>query len=268
MAKNVQKRKYWFMGGLTTRHYASTLSKLLMGLDTSDPGHRLEQNQCEESALSDCDFGDKVRFLWKTAISTKKGKSAAKDGETKNKDHDACSAYKTTEQCLTENFKGATKDDVLVMGSIFGDSSFMDKVHGKMSAAQAGPNWMKAAIENDNPGTVDMILHAFPGAVIFHSYPAINMKPYEKEAAKKKKKQATPWDLNVCYRDLAKIEKCAIKTAIERKGKRAMKSPRAAFIDLFPIQQGKFDLYTDAIHHPGKLSEEVLEHMFGMLPEQ
>ena len=85
-----------------------------------------------------------------------------------------------------------------------------------------------------------MLLSVFPGRVLWVSYPVLRGDP----AA-----NALVVRVNRMVRD----------------GVRSIADPRIQYLNLIPLQSESFAEYSDAIHHPGVLSEKIVRLMANVL---
>ena len=88
-----------------------------------------------------------------------------------------------------------------------------------------------------------VLLKAFPGTILWHSYPALDMARHV---------GPRPFDINSCFARINDAISCALDTPMLRA------SARIRFVDLRPLQQPRVHQYADFIHHPGELSEHAV----------
>ena len=237
---------YYFMGNSVDRHYAFALHNLLRGRVGSHVNRSTEKGACQGVlGTSSCrlrtDLGKDITFLWKNYV----GLEAAHD----DADRDACSlASETTLSCLSRLFASASRDDVLIMGSTPCNTSLFHSMGGNSKASMevSAPVHAAAAAHADHGAILRMLLSAFPGRIVWHSFAWVRMDLHT---------GAKPFDINWCMEAIDEQIRCAARAHQER----------VRFVNLRPLQMRHAAEYKDFIHHPGPLSMKVLRQVLGVL---
>ena len=105
---------------------------------------------------------------------------------------------------------------------------------------------------------LEMLLRVFPGPIIWHSYAYLNMKKNQHISSNKLNFSPvhTNLDLNRCFAYGNSMMKCAAR------GK-----DRVTFVNLQPLQARRISEYSDLIHHPGKISRDIVFSMLSILTD-
>ena len=124
-------------------------------------------------------------------------------------------------------------------------------VKGKIVLARYGGNFrgFKAKFAEANAvanftSIALVLLRAFPGLVLWHSYPALDMARHM---------GPRPFDINACFSRINDAISCAVSDATLQRA-----FLRLRFVDLRPLQQSRLHEYADFIHHPGEISERIV----------
>ena len=89
-----------------------------------------------------------------------------------------------------------------------------------------------------------MLLRVFPGRILWLSYPYLNLKD----------------ESNRLNEVINKMMRDAVYSI-----SKLHPNPRIQFLNLEPIQSENLQLYSDIIHHPGTLSEHIIDLIFTIL---
>jgi hypothetical protein len=294
----VARRTFYFMGNSVTRHYAFTLSDLIVHGRDVHLNRTAEKTVCTANAAASCtmttslsepgtaarqarsdtnsstrhmmwgsvqtakaaDFlrqplpKSGVRFDWQNHVDLIGGPPQLEDPgrDVCTQTHKQSGGQASVLSCLQQRFRRASKDDVLIVGSMLLNSS-------AYFAASHGPRMLKS-FDEDAPMSllalrhanatrmVETLLGVFPGLVIFQSFPHIVMSMHtgQKDA---------PFDIRDCYSQIDALTECAVRHF----------PLRARFVNLRPLQQSQEAYYQDSIHHAGPLSEAAMRHVVGLL---
>lgn len=145
-----------------------------------------------------------------------------------------------TKQCLKARFSNASRDDILIIGSLLINSNvFLG--YDKIAAKYFGNilNSQHTLQVSDVTAIIDALLQSFPGAIIWLPF------PYTRSI--------------IPYKMIEDSNSFTLK-AIE-----AICSERLLFINTYPILKSQNHLYIDDIHHPGVLSDIVVKIIFSSL---
>lgn len=258
----LRQKRYYFFGQSVTRHYAYSMADVLVIGRDSDPlgASRLEE-KARASAGAQPARHKGTRFYWKNYI----GMQHAYDDEKR----DACAPFKRpqhldspTGQCFARLLRGATENDVLVIGSISVNTTEFKRIGG--NSYIGGPEMTLAAVGFDaaHMALLRLLLRQFPGAIVWHSYPYVRLEADTKPSCGRPKKSGNLTQANQCADKNACIGpiNAAIRCAILRLG-----SSRVQFLNLWELQRQRQHEYVDQIHHPGPLSEAFVFALLGML---
>jgi len=252
---NLIRRNYWLLGNSVTRHYSFSIRDILQGRESDTIVNRAhEKSACKgilgtkscvlNAIASDPNQGtSRIKFGWKNYF----GEDPAWDDTSR----DICFSIKSENMlsCLEKFFIGAQRDDVLVVGSISLNVSQFTSRGGHPSwdsLALSAPLYAESAFTGNHSTHIAMILAAFPGAVLWISYPHVVMQKHVGPPP--------PGDLNWCFQ----VANKEIQRACEF-------YDRALFIDVSKVQNEREAEYTDFIHHPGKLSRDITQYMLSVL---
>lgn len=249
----LRNRTIFFLGNSVLRHYSFVLPRVLDSLGSigtigavgaAGVSREMEKTLCVGLLnSSSCDHvtanGDTtVRFMWKNGI----GQDEPLHDDS---GRDICGGG-DERTCLERLFANATARDVLVIGSFpldgrafaRGGFSSLAKPFQTCSAV------LKAGLTAELVlGIVRNVLAAFPGTVLWTTYP--HWRGDKRTDA--------------CYRKVFGLVQRAIGGAAEQ---HSDLRARVAFVNLYPIQLQLQHLYADLIHHPGALSEYIVKLLF------
>jgi len=195
---------------------------------------------------SSCAIGSTVRFFWKNVL----GMGTAHDDLAR----DACSGFMSTRDCFATIFNGAGKRDVLIVGSILSNSSYSatNGFNSWLPLAMSAPQFVDTAEHANTNDMFDLLLAAFPGQILWHSYPVLRM---ELDTEK------SPF-LNHCLGQINQLVSCSIDRFVAADTSRRS---RLTFVNLQPLQRAMIQTYVDLIHHPGELSMRIVKAMLRTL---
>lgn len=242
-----RERKYYLLGNSVTRHYAFALHALVFEHSVALTDRQTEKSRCQGVlGTNSCSIGDNVKFFWKNTLSD----TIASDDVLR----DACAKHAHTHNCLNEIFRGASTNDVLIVGSLLSNNSYAtSRGHNSwLPFHVSGPQFTDAAEHADAAVVFQMLLDTFPGRIIWHSYPFLRL---ELDGHK------SPF-LNYCFRQLNQLTACVLARFTKQHQQQAH---RLHFIDLEPLQKTSIEKYVDLIHHPGELSNVIINLLLRML---
>eukprot|EP00293_Proteomonas_sulcata_P016829 CAMPEP_0184298730 /NCGR_PEP_ID=MMETSP1049-20130417/9479_1 /TAXON_ID=77928 /ORGANISM="Proteomonas sulcata, Strain CCMP704" /LENGTH=335 /DNA_ID=CAMNT_0026608947 /DNA_START=418 /DNA_END=1425 /DNA_ORIENTATION=+ len=248
----LSQRKYFLMGNSVTRHYAFALRDLLRGVGRKSISRQREKQTCNGvhgTASCGFDFATRtghrtsIQFFWKNYIGT----TTSHDDQVR----DVCKNQARTERCLSSVFRGANKQDVLLVGSIPVNTTYFQAMRGNSLRGfhESGPEWLESQLHMNGHEIIRMLLSAFPGTIIWHSFPFLNNA----------KNQRTPstiafGDVNRCFEYGNSVLKCLTEDY-----------DRVSFVNLQPLQARRIAEYQDFIHHSGGLSNDIVRGMVSIL---
>jgi hypothetical protein len=240
--------KVYMLGNSVTRHYGLFMCEFLKGeakgniTDKITIDRHTEKGMCHGTlGVDSCIWGGcghqrNVKFMWKNTLS----KFMAANSR------DICARHKTTMPCLADHFKDAQANDLLVIGSVPSSDAFTAKIPGFDPYApfdQTAKWWMDGANDNNAAELVDMLLEIFPGYIIWHSFPCLNIA----------------YDIQG-HADLTTQKQ--LQTAGHKVKAAIIGRERAVFLDVYGLQSTNLDLYKDMIHHPGEFSTMIVKLMY------
>ena len=252
---NLIRRNYWLLGNSVTRHYSFSIRDILQGTENDVMVNRTEEKSACKGILGtkSCVLSviangpahgtSRIKFGWKNYF----GEELAWDDTSR----DICFSIKTENmiECLKKFFMGAQRNDVLFVGSLSLNVSQFTSRGGHPSWdswALSAPLFAESALTGNHTAHIALLLAAFPGAVIWTSYPHVVMNNHVGPPP--------PGDLNLCFQNVNKY----IQSACEL-------HDRALFLDFSKVQSARESEYTDFIHHPGKLSHDITQYMLSSL---
>lgn len=163
--------KYYLIGNSVTRHYAFALHALVFEHSVVLTDRQTEKSRCQGIlGTSSCSIGDNVKFFWKNTLSD----TIASDDVLR----DACAKHAHTHNCLNEIFRGASINDVLIVGSLLSNNSYATSrgYNSWLPFHESGPQFADAAEHADAAVVFQMLVDTFPGRIIWHSYPFLRLE--------------------------------------------------------------------------------------------
>jgi len=235
-------RDAFLLGNSVTRHYAFKLCKgnIELPLDRQQ-----EKQMCEtEVGVSSCDLycnsGRTVSFRWANLLGS----------ELSTDPRDVCLQFKTIESCFSDMFSNATETDLLVIGSIpiEGMPTNVTKKIWHTPFEVLIPAVREYLDVHKIAGFLSKVLKHFPGNIRWHSFPFLKIDADTKGSLLQKHL--------VMLREMND----GVARAIE-----GVNNPRLKFVDVWNLQKQNIGKYADLIHHPGNLSEAVVEQILQSL---
>ena len=235
-------RNFYVFGNSVARHYSFNIKYLLdeyLGImDTKLSreeeklvcGKLLDINSCIHVAKSKA----MIKFMWMSLLSDKIDKADPRDICAKEHSN-------FTERCLAKQFNGSTQMDVLILATPIVNSSFhpgpmkelnlfFPRILRSQKSFVGGPQSAHVLL--------DMLSRVFPGAIVWLPFPYYKGSDNKVEVANKFTR--------------------AVVNSYE-------KSERFIFLNTFPLLKQNVHLYGDSIHHPGNLSDMVVNIIFSVL---
>ena len=238
------------MGNSVTRHYAFALRNMLATGHDGSVNRTAEKHKCESKVLdtSSCELprldgiSPPITFWWKNYLGSAH-EIAADDAA-----RDVCHQMQTG-SCLRSLFSGYNASDVLVVGSLPINITHFKAIGGSSfsSLEKAGPAFAAANAAADLPMLEQMLVHGFPGAILWHSYAYVDMARHTGDRS---------FDFNHCFDRISNATACALS-----RGRAGAGPSRMHFVDLRALERSRLSEYADAIHHPGKLSEAIVKEL-------
>ena len=252
---DANRKKVFMLGNSVTRHYGFEICELAKSGSKSNMSQVLDRKQEKKVCKgilgdSSCDLycgSTVVRFLWKNTLSL----SASADGR------DACKGHLpagSTSACLSTQVKGAGSMDLLVVGSVAANDSYMIAPSwgdGGKQIADYLPRWEEALNHTNFPQLLRMLHEVFPGLVVWQSYPFV-LRERDSHS------RLLPEHVEAIHRMNARTKE-AIKSFQE--GYATACDARMLFEDFWPLQVKHADMYRDLIHHPGPLSNIIVHQI-------
>ena len=249
---DLSRRNYYFVGNSVDRHYAFALRDIL-GTSPKSMSRAEEKKSCQGvlgtascgfTFFTRSDIQTTVNFYWKNYL----GMTQSYDDMSR----DVCKDSQS-EALFTDLFHNASSRDVLIIGSVPVDSEYFKKLGGHSSAPFhiSAPQWLESQLHLRVHDILEMLLRTFPGAIIWHSYPFLNMNKnsFGNDLAF--------GDLNRCFSFGNSLIQCYARSY-----------PRIAFLDLTSMQARRLPEYNDLIHHSGKISEDIVEIMLKLISQE
>ena len=242
----VAGHRFAFIGNSVTRHYAFALRDMLDSGNDGMLDRKMEKAECRTAiGVATCELHRRngwpsIHFWWKNYIGNEH-ELAWDDAQ-----RDVC-GLRPAGACLAALFAAHKfrRSDVLVVGSIPINVSHFRSIDGDSKAQLhiCGPKFAEANAVANLTSIAMVLLKAFPGTILWHSYPALDMARHV---------GPRPFDINSCFARINDAISCALDTPMLRA------SARIRFVDLRPLQQPRVHQYADFIHHPGELSEHAV----------
>jgi hypothetical protein len=99
-----------------------------------------------------------------------------------------------------------------------------------------------------------MLLNVFPGRIMWISYPLLKISTDSNEL---------DLELNKLVKKVNSITQKGVELAQQSSSVSLLDGgERIMYLDLAPLQEENIHLYSDIIHHPGKLSEMIVKFIF------
>ena len=258
----------YLLGNSVTRHYAFALRDMLTLSTIKEPSSELDRGSekrlchgvlgddstCTLTASRSSGAHSDITFMWKMLIGIV---------HTTDDRRDACKKWwHRTKRwlwndhgCYQNLFQNATRDDVLIVGSLLTNLTSFFAMGGNSDSPGGLPELAVRAAEASAGGAdgrvlLSWLLAAFPGRVLWHSYAWVDMNQ------SKWSRTWVPWDMNPCIAYVDETARCAVES---------LNHPRLGFLDLRDLQKKHPDGYVDIIHHPGTLSEDIVRAMLQTL---
>ncbi|CAE7197278.1 unnamed protein product [Symbiodinium sp. CCMP2456] len=250
---DANRKNVYMLGNSVTRHYGFEICELAKSGKSNQTqvlDRKQEQKLCRGIlGTSSCELycgSTAVRFLWKNTLSL----SASADGR------DACKGQlpSSTSTCLGTQLNGAQSMDLLVVGSVAANDSYMIARgwrDGRPQIADFLPRWEEALNHTNFPQLLRMLHDVFPGLIIWQSYPFVLR---ERDSHRRLLRE----HVETIHRMNARTEK-AIKSFQE--GYASACDARILFDDFWPLQVKHANMYQDVIHHPGPLSNIIVQQI-------
>jgi hypothetical protein len=240
---NFRNRNYYLMGNSVIRHYSFAIGDFLENLAQDTHIDRIREkstcrgilgiSSCNHWVVNNTVFID---FMWRL--------STGELFDSHDESRDACTSIdrNTTEGCIKELFRNVSSNDVLIIGSVpvhskglLGKTYSMNEFSTLKDLAFSGTN-----ATNYQP-VLQTFLRHFPGPIIWMSYPHVKGEFYKY------------WEYIQYTNDAVK---CAIST---------LNSDRFVFLNVLALQKENEHLYQDLIHHPGRLSQMIIDLIFSII---
>jgi hypothetical protein len=141
-------------------------------------------------------------------------------------------------------------DDVLIIGSVVSNCSHFQLIGGDPlgNIGHVHRKYMESANMIVAKQVMHMLLDVFPGAIIWHSFPHLNLDNNGEQFSG----DLNDWNKAFSYVD--SLVKCS-----------SLPYDRILYVDLRLEQETRQSEYRDVIHHPGKLSMDLVAHMLRKL---
>lgn len=244
-------KRYFFFGNSVNRHYAFSLKDILQGHSNDTNMDRItEKASCVgELGTASCalypvsSYGQtEIIFGWKYYIGV--------DESFEDPGRDICVRQLETLSCLKKIFINATVNDVIIIGSVISNTSHFRDIGG-CSGCPFGvvhKQFLDSANEVVAHQVLHMMMEAFPGVIIWHSFPHLRLANYNE------KYDGDTNDFNNGFEYIDSLVKCG-----------SVNYDRVLFVDLRKDQKLREADYRDLIHHPGAMSMDYVNLMLSYL---
>ena len=235
-------RNFYLIGNSVTRHYSFNIKYLLdENLEQKDIKLTREEEKLKCGFLID---GNSCTHIVKNNVTTVKFMWMGVFGEIVDSTdrRDVCIMETSTKSCLLKKFNGSKPNDVLIIstpivnsssypGNMMNFSGFFEKIVKSQQSFVNGPISAHK--------TLEILTTVFPGAIIWLPYPYYTGN-------------------NGLVEEANNFTRAVIESFC---------SERIIFLNTFTLLKENSNLYSDFIHHPGKLSDMVVHAIFSTLKQ-
>lgn len=224
----IKKRDFYFVGFSVTRHYSYALRKILKNI--SVPNTREDEKKLQNEHKPP---DSNIFFDWKLTIGMDKDNRDPRDN---------CKHYADTKECFSHKFIRSNTKSVLILQSVAINTTHWNtnKYHTITKGDVFYPYMADSSYHNNMGEIINTIQNTFRGQILWLNYPHVIQRLHNGKKY---------YFLESCTRYLDSNVMCSLINN---------KWDRIHYMDFYNLQTQFEDEYDDMIHHPGALSEKIV----------